>query len=63
MFNSKRFIAFVIAVILFVLLLLITKYSPMELAGAISLISGIYIGADTLRKTDTTNTYFKNKID
>ncbi|HPQ79967.1 MAG TPA: hypothetical protein PLG47_05905 [Candidatus Dojkabacteria bacterium] len=51
MFKSKRFIAFTVAVILFILLLYTTDYSPMEIAGGITTITGVYIGAQTYRKS------------
>lgn len=54
MFRSKRFIAFSIACVLFVTMLLFTEYPPMELAGSISLIAGIYIGGETLRSSTPT---------
>lgn len=49
MFKSKRFVAFGVAVVLFILMVYTTKYNPIELAGAITIITGIYIGAETLR--------------
>lgn len=55
MFKSKRFIAFVLAVIMFVCMVFLTSYQPMELAGAISIITGIYIGGQTLRGSDVMN--------
>jgi len=51
MFKSKRFIAHTIAVILFVTMTYTTSYNPMELAGAISIITGIYIAGQTYRKS------------
>ena len=49
MLKSKRFIAFSVSVILFVILLFTTNYSPMELSGALSALSFIYI---TIRKSN-----------
>jgi len=49
MFRSKRFVAFVIAVLLFTSMVFFTKYAPLELASSISMICGIYIGAESLR--------------
>lgn len=49
MFDSKRFVAFLIGVGMFVSMVFLTEYPPMELAGAVSLICGIYIGGETLR--------------
>ena len=51
MFKSKRFIAFVVSIVLFIALLFLTDNSPMELAGALGVISTIYIGSQTLRKS------------
>ena len=55
LFTSKRFIAFVISVILFVGILFFTQYTPIESATAISIIAGIYIGAETLRNSTNEN--------
>ena len=49
MFRSKRFIAFVIAVLLFTSMVFFTEYTPLELSSSISIICGIYIGAESLR--------------
>ena len=51
MYRSKRFIAFVVGLVLFVGLIFLTQYSPFELAGSISIITGIYITNETLRKS------------
>jgi hypothetical protein len=50
--QSKRFVAFVISIILFVSLIFLTEKPPMDIAGSIGIICGIYIGGDTLRKSD-----------
>jgi hypothetical protein len=55
MFTSKRFIAFVVGVLMFTTMIFLTKYPPMELAGAISVICGIYIGAETFRSSSSTS--------
>jgi hypothetical protein len=49
MFKSSRFIAFVVAVILFTVMVYTTEYDPMAIAGAISVIAGIYIVPRTYR--------------
>ena len=49
MLDSKRFIAFLVAVGMFVSMIFLTKYPPLELAGAISIICGIYIAGETIR--------------
>lgn len=49
--KSKRFITFCISIILFTLLVFVTTYQPLELSGAITMIAGIYIGAETLNKS------------
>lgn len=51
MFMSKRFIAFLIAVGMFVSMIFFTDYPPLELSGAISMICGIYIGGETFRES------------
>jgi hypothetical protein len=52
-FKSKRFISFTISVILFLVLSLTTQHSLMEISGALSLLTTIYIGGETFRKSDT----------
>jgi hypothetical protein len=54
-FLSKRFIAFCVAVVLFTVMVFLTTYSPMELAGSISIITGIYIAGQTVRGSSTEN--------
>lgn len=54
-FRSKRFLAFVVSVILFVALLFLTDYTPLEIASSISIITGIYIGAETIKKSSSEN--------
>lgn len=49
MFKSSRFIAFVVAVILFTVMVYTTEYDPMAIAGAISVIAGIFIAGKTYR--------------
>ena len=53
MFKSKRFIAFAVGVVMFTTKVFLTKYPPIELARAISVICGLYIGAETFRRSDT----------
>ena len=53
MFKSKRFIAFAVGVVMFTTKVFLTKYPPIELTGAISVIYGIYIGAEKNRRSDT----------
>lgn len=55
MLNSKRFIAFVISVVLFTAMVFLTKYPPMECAGAISIIAGIYLGVETYRSSNSSD--------
>ena len=50
--KSKRFVAFCIGVVLFVSLTLITDKTPIELATAVGILTTIYIGGDTIRKSD-----------
>jgi VIT1/CCC1 family predicted Fe2+/Mn2+ transporter len=49
MFKSKRFVAFIVGVILFTLLVFLTSHPILEISGAVSMICGIYIGAQSLR--------------
>ena len=49
MFDSKRFIAFLIGIGVFIATILFTDYPPMELSGAISMLCSVYIGGETLR--------------
>jgi hypothetical protein len=49
MFKSKRFVAFVVSISLFTIMIFTTKYTPMEIAGALSIIDAVYIGAQTVR--------------
>lgn len=53
-FQSKRFISFIVAIVLFVGMVFLTTYTPMELAGAITMLCGVYIGAETLRGSNGT---------
>lgn len=55
MFNSKRFLAFIIAVILFTIMVYTTKYNPIEIATGIAIIAAIYIGAQSLRPSNIEN--------
>ena len=50
--KSKRFVAFIVGVILFVGLTLLTDKPPLELAEAIGILTGIYITGDTIRKSN-----------
>lgn len=52
MIKSKRFIAFCVATSLFVLMIYTTSFNPIEIATGITIITGVYISADTLRKSD-----------
>lgn len=52
---SKRFLAFIVAIALFILMVYTTEYSPIEIATGITIITGIYISADTFRKSDKNN--------
>jgi hypothetical protein len=56
MFNSKRFVAFIIAVVLFTVMVYTTTYTPIEISGGISVIACIYIGAQSLRGSSPEDT-------
>ena len=49
LFKSKRFIAFAVSVVLYVGMIFLTNFGPMEIAGSISTIVGVYIGAETIK--------------
>lgn len=51
MYKSKRFVAFVTSVALFILFVFLTDYPPLEIATSISIISGIYITNQSLRSS------------
>lgn len=54
--SSKRFVAFVVGIIIFVVGIYTTSYTPIQLAESIGIMCGIYIGGDTIRKSDTKDT-------
>ena len=49
---SKRFIAFFLSLIIFVILLLSTTYSPVEIATGLTLLCAVYIGGQTIRASN-----------
>lgn len=49
MLKSKRFVAYMISIVIFVLLALVKPYDLLALAGAISVLSAIYIGAESFK--------------
>ena len=53
MFKSKRFVAFCAAIVLFLILTYTTSFSVIEVASAVSILVGVYIGGETFRKSDT----------
>lgn len=55
MFKSKRFVAVCIALLLFILMTYTTTHSPLEIAGGISTIAGIYIISQTYRGSKDEN--------
>jgi hypothetical protein len=54
--DSKRFVAFILAMIVFVIVVYTTSYTPIEIATAITLITGVYVGAQSIRPSSTPNT-------
>lgn len=54
-FKSKRFVAFAVSVVLYVALIFLTEFAPLEIASSISIITGIYIGAETIKKSGIEN--------
>jgi hypothetical protein len=51
--SSKRFVAYIISIILFIILTIFTSKPPLELAGSLSMLSAIYITGETVRKSET----------
>ena len=49
MLNSKRFFAACGATVCFVIMVYTTAYPPLEIAGAITMILGAYLGAQSYR--------------
>jgi len=52
MFKSKRFVSLIIGLILFIGLLVTTKFSPLDIAGGITMITSTYIGGETFRNSN-----------
>jgi hypothetical protein len=51
--GSKRFLAACGATVLFAVMLYTTHYGPIELATAITMIMGVYVGVETLKPSVT----------
>ena len=51
MFLSKRFIAFILCLIVFLVLLLTTDIEPISLGTALSMLSAIYLAGESLRSS------------
>ena len=51
--SSKRFVAYTASIIIFIALTILTQKPPLEIAGSLSMLSGIYIAGETFRKSDT----------
>lgn len=49
---SKRFISFFVSLIVWIVLLLATDQDPISLATGLTMLTAIYIGAETIRKSD-----------
>lgn len=47
LFQSRRFVAYFMSMVLFVICLLVTKYDPITLATALGGLSTIYVGFAT----------------
>ena len=52
MYSSKRFIAMCISVVMFITMIYTTEHTPMEIAGAISMILSIYLGVETYKPSN-----------
>lgn len=53
MFLSKRFIAFLLCLIVFLVLLLCKDIEPIALGTSLSFISGIYVAGESIRSSVT----------
>lgn len=49
---SKRFIAFFISLLVFIILLLSTSIGPIELATGLAMLAGVYIGGQSIRPSN-----------
>jgi len=52
-YRSKRFLAFVVSIVLFASMVFFTSYTPIEIATGITMICAIYIGAESYRESNT----------
>ena len=50
--ESKRFIATMVAVAVYIITMYTTSYPPVELASSIVMILSVYLGAETLKPTN-----------
>ena len=50
---SKRFLCWSASVIIFIVMIFLTSYTPLQLAEALTLLSGIYIINETIRGSET----------
>lgn len=48
-YKSKRLAVTIASLVLFVGLLFLTDYGPLDIAGAIAILAGGYIGAETIK--------------
>jgi hypothetical protein len=55
MLQSSRFIAFVVSIILFVIMTFTTNYPPLELSGALSMLTAVYVGGRSFRPSEKPN--------
>lgn len=49
---SKRFLAFILSLIVFTILVIVTKWGPIEIATGLTAIGAVYIINETVRKSD-----------
>jgi hypothetical protein len=54
-YKSKRFLAILIATILFTVMVYTTKYNPLELSASITALFGMYIALQTVRESPPEN--------
>lgn len=52
--KSKRFFFTMLALVIWVVMLLITSYSPIEVASGLSILLAPYLAAESWKKSDST---------
>lgn len=52
-FKSKRFLVYIISLVVFIIITAISSVNVLESAGALSLLAGLYIGAETFKPSSS----------